>query len=340
MSVKKASLLLALVLLCGALSGCRVRTTATDQTGPADQRETAEERLVSLDGPAPEDGAEEKEDTAEQEKSDDPSGRTKENPEASRKEYDEQAPAEIIPGTERRISGEGEGDGAFAPGEEQDPALAKLKDGAEEPATRTVAADRAEEKGVSEDAEEADSAMTYFTVLLRDRMGGLFECQRLNLYWETREDHVTIHKTSPEHALILDAGAYDVSSRLLEENLRVDDGWIGRKNPGVVVKVTERSVLGSGVSSASEARKVYGSLLARDGWSGMDAVRSGRVVLLSEELLEAPWLRTVAMLIIAKTAHPDLMKDVEIEKALAMLSEEATGSVPAGIYYYNGQGGL
>ena len=79
--------------------------------------------------------------------------------------------------------------------------------------------------GEDPDAEAADSALTYYTVLLQDRMGSLFECQRANVYWETAQDHVTVHKTSPEHALILQSGAYDVSSRLLPENLLVDDGW-------------------------------------------------------------------------------------------------------------------
>ena len=62
--------------------------------------------------------------------------------------------------------------------------------------TRVVAAQEAEQVGVAEDAEEADSAMTYFTVLLRDRLDALYECQRLKVYWETAEDHVTIFKTS------------------------------------------------------------------------------------------------------------------------------------------------
>ena len=147
-------------------------------------------------------------------------------------------------------------------------------------------------------------------------------------------------KTSLEHSLILSAGAYDVSARLLAENLRVDDGWIGRKNPGVIVKVVDKSVLGAGVSSAGKAQAVEKALLARDGWEAMDAVRGGRVLLLSEELLTAPYLQLAAALAVAKTAQPALFSDVDMEKALAMLAEEAAGSVPAGIYFYNGQGGI
>ena len=332
----KWSALLLIPLLCLALSGCRVRTSGTGSTDRPGEQENTASVQTALPGSLPEESA----DASESREEEAPGEQTRENPEASRREYDENAPAEIVPGTDRAVHGEGEGSGAFAPGEEPDAAVAKLNSEAEETATQTVAAEQAEQMGVDENAKEADSAMTYFTVLLQDRMGGLFECQRLYVYWETPEDHVTVFKTSPEHDLILGAGAYDVSARLLEENLRVDDGWIGRKNPGVIVKVVDRSVLGAGVSSTGAAQRVYEGLLAREGWAAIDAVRNGRVLLLSEELLGAPHLQTAAMLAIAKTANPSLLADVELARAIEMLSEEAAGSIPAGIFAYGGHGGL
>ena len=330
MRTKKTGCLLLLFILCLTLSGCRTRVTGSSRADQGRESETAEAYRAPLPGSLTDDGADE------QEKNGESGGQTKENPDASRKEYDENAPAEIVPGAERTVHGEGEGGGAFAAGEDADESADKLNGAAEKTATQTAAADQAEQMGESEDAKEADSAMTYYTVLLQDRMGSLFECQRLNAYWETKEDHVTVFKTSLEHNMILSSGAYDVSARLLEENLRVDDGWIGRKNPGVIIKVVDSGVLGSGVSSTGMAQAVYAGLLARDGWAAMDAVRNGRVILLSEELLTAPYLQTAAMLMIAKTAHPSLLSDVDVDKALAMLSEEAAGVIPSGIYCYNG----
>ncbi len=330
MSVKKIGWLLLLAALCLAFSGCRVRTTG----GVGEDRaENAEAASAALPGSAPDDRAEET-DNGENDEAEDPAGRTRENPEAERKEYDENAQSEIVPDVERTVYGDGEGDGAYAEGNEEDELAAKLSDTAEKTATQTVGAEKAAQMGVSDDAKEADSAMTYFTVLLHDRTGSLFECHRLNVYWETAADHVTIFKDSLEHGLILNAGAYDVSSRLLEENLRVDDGWISRKNPGVIVKVVDSGVLGAHVTSTTEAQKALASMLARDGWSGIDAVRSGRVLLLSEELLETPYYQTAAALMIAKAAYPTELSDVDIDEALAMLTEEATGSTPVGVYYF------
>lgn len=337
MKMKKLTMAALLLVLCLLLSGCRTRTRLS---GPAMPDDAGEQASDSLAGSLPEDIPDGEKDPDKQEKNGESRGQTKENPEASRKEYDENRPAEILPGTERTVHESGEGSGFSSSGESPDRSESKLDPEAERAATQTVPAEEAEQAGVSEDAEEADSAFTYYSVLLQDRLGSLFECQRLNVYWETAGDHLTVFRSSPEHALILEAGANDVSSRLLENNLHVDDGWIGRKNPGIIVKVVNRNVLGTGVSSADAARSVHTGLLTRDGWSAIDAVRNKRVLLLSEELLEAPHLRLAAMLMIAKAANPGLFADVSPDDALAMLEEEAAGTAPNGLFYYTDQGGF
>ena len=66
-------------------------------------------------------------------------------------------------------------------------------------------------------------------------------------------------------------------------------------------------------------------------------MRNHQVLILSQELLDVPYLQTAAMLMIAKTANPELYADVDLQQALQMLAEEATGTVPYGIYYYSGE---
>ena len=320
-----AALILSLAML---LCGCRIRTHGSPETirPDADDRQTDDTiqgEMLSPEAERTEDG-----------ESGEAGSQTRENPEASRKEYDENAPAEIVPGTEHLLHEAGEGNGSSAANEESEETANQVNDRAEDTAVRTAAAEAAEQKGVSEDADAADSALTYYTVLLQDRMGSLFECQRLNVYWETDQDYVTIHKSSPEHQLILNAGCYDVSARLLPENLQVDNGWVIRKNPGVIVKIVDSSILGSGVGSDRTARAVYESLRNREGWAAVDAVRNRRILLLSRELLEAPYLQTAAMVLIAGTANPSLFEDTDPDRMLEMLTEEATGALPSGIRYY------
>ena len=340
MKRKNVSILLILLCLTLTLSGCRTRTSGRPPQTDMVMDDSSGLSDTGIDSERPADAGrsdyKEAGEEGQEQKNDGPGSKTKENPDASRKEYDENAPAEVIPGTDRLLHGEGEGAGAPVISEESMEKVSRVDNQAQEAATQTVFAQESEQKGVDPDAEAADSALTYFTVLLSDRMGSLFECQRSNVYWETAQDHVTVFRASLEHSLILNAGAYDVSARLLEENLKVDDGWVARKNPGVIVKMVDGSVLGSGVPSSNAARGVYQSLLRRDNWSGIDAVKNGRIVILSEELLQAPYLQAAAMLILAKTSAPELLADVDLDEALQMLMEEATGVLPAGIYYYQG----
>ena len=338
--IRRVLLLLLVAGLMPFLSACRVRTNGggSGQFIPAAAGNNAQAGgAEDTAGTGAVSGETQEGGETDPQKNGETGTRTKENPDASRKEYDENAPVEILPGTGRLLYGEGEDNSAGAASDDAQAAGAFLNDQAEEPAYQTVAARETENKGVSEDADKADSAMTYFTVLLEDRGGSLYECQRVNLYWETTGDHVTVHKSSAAHSLILNAGAYDVSARLLPENLRVDDGWVVRKNPQVIVKVVDGSILGSTVSSPAAAKDVYRELSLREGWPGIDAVRNHQVLILSQELLDAPYLQTAAMLMIAKTANPELYADVDLQQALQMLAEEATGAVPYGIYYYSGE---
>ena len=188
-------------------------------------------------------------------------------------------------------------------------------DEAELTATETVSADEAEQLGVDAEGEVADSALTYYTTLLADRVGPLFECKRLYVYWETVDDHRTVYKDSAEHRMILDAGAYDVSAKLLPENLTVDDGWVVRKNPDAVVKVVDGGALDAGA-----ARALCDALSARSDWAGVTAVRDGRVLVLSADLLDTQAGRTAAMVCLAKLLYPEQMADVDADAALRELT--------------------
>jgi hypothetical protein len=327
-------LLLSLIFLL-FIAGCRVRLV------PAGSGEVAETNsLADMNIP----GFGETENNVPSQPKDPTSDKLKEissndvetlqNQDSLRKEFDENADAEITGGTDRLLHQEGEGAGSSEDSNESALRSSKLKENVEDTALLTVPADEAEQAGVSEDGEEAESILEYYTVLLQDRSRSLFECKRQNVYWETIGDHLTIFKTSPEHHMILNSGAYDVSARLMEDKLVVDDGWVVRKDPGIIVKVVPGDILGSSVTSAEAAELFLTDLLSREGWNGIEAVRQDCVLLLSEELLSEPWLQTAAMLALAKMGNPDLYEDVDLNDALEKLGLEATGAAPSGLYWY------
>lgn len=331
--MKRMLLLIVLAVLLTAAAGCsRVRTTpglpaesaGQEQSGETDGKEAQPENGTA-------DSADGDPDVS------DSGGAARENPEADRKEYDETADAEIIAGAARTAAGDGTGDAASRDTEESDRRESMLGEEAEKSATRVVAAGEAARMGVAEDAKIAETAMDYYRVLLEERTGSLMECQRLYVYWESEEEWRTVYRTSPGHRIILDSGCYDVSSRLTEERLQVDAGWVVRKDPDVIVRVVPKSVLGSGVFATDAAAILRDGMLRREGWDGIRAVQAGRVILISAEMTEAPHLTLTAELLIAKAAYPELMQDVDVREAMKIMTEEATGTITEASFFYDGR---
>ena len=329
--MKRFILVPMLLVLMLTLTGCRTRTTAAVTT-------SAQGSVVRSIGSGAGDG--ESGQIGEQIQAapggaDEAEARTTERPDAERREYDENASARIAAGAEHLIDYEGDGAGAAGADENNSAMLSdRLHEKSERTATQTVPADESDRMGVSDEAEAADSMLLYYTVLLQDRLSTLFECHRLNLYWETPTPYQTIFKTSGEHQMILRAGCYDVSAKLLSENLTVNAGWVQRKNPGIVVKIVDKSVLGFGVSGDAEAKKVCEELCSRPEWAGIDAVRQGRVLLLSEQFLTSQTMRTAALVCIAVTAYPELFEDVDAAEAVRTLVQEESGAMGEDVLFY------
>ena len=98
---KTTIFLILLLFLCPVLTGCRVRTTVSGQQDPAGGSSAAFHNPEP--GSFPDSEADPADSSDEQKKNEEAAGKTKENPDSSRKEYDENAPAEIVPGTEQTL---------------------------------------------------------------------------------------------------------------------------------------------------------------------------------------------------------------------------------------------
>lgn len=272
----------------------------------------------------------------------DPNAPTRHDPTAERREYHAQASAELIEGEENRLHRAGERPDAerMAGDERANAEAAQEAETAELKATELLSRQEAERLGVSEEAPRADSVYQFYQTLLETKVGSLFECKRLYVYWETPTDYQTVFKASPEHDVIMLAGGYDVAAKRKENALTVDDGWIERKAPGCIVKCVNASVLGKDVHRAQAAQEMYSSLLARPSWHVLDAVRTRKIILLSEELLSTRWGQLAAALYLAQVMYPDEMADLDPDEALRLLALEATGAEIAGRFAYMEKGGI
>ena len=61
------------------------------------------------------------------------------------------------------------------------------------------------------------------------------------------------------------------------------------------------------------------------------------MALIAPEMTEAPHLNVAAELLIAQTAYPELFGDVDVSEALKAMTEEATGSIPEALFFYEGR---
>lgn len=320
--MKKTLFLLLLLWLLLTASGCRRRTT----TAAPIPQSVADAQPLGDESPsraAPQTSSPDA----------DPDSETVENPDSPRREYDENAAAGIDFTAHHPIHGDGEGGGQPLSGGEARQTTTQFDDEASLPVTMTLPDDDAERIGTANNAQTAETATQYYTALLSSRLGKLFECQRLSVYWETGGNHVTIGKTSKEHALLLSAGAYNAASRRAEDMLTVDDGWIERKNPDAIVKVVPDSVLGGGVFLTESAQSIRHALLTRKALGGTGAIRKERVYLLSESLLQTPATRLAAAVYLASSMYPDLFGDVDATEAARQLIDEA-GLPSAGTFFY------
>ena len=303
--------ILALCMAFG-LCGCRSRLTDEIQTPPEGTDMPQEEQKTDMPDDAEQGNgdAQPPEDTP-----------TADDPEAERREYSDQADAEITPSAENTIIDD---PGEKKPEQDISNVTARVDNSAGQTATETVPADNADKLGTDDSGKTADTSYQYYQTLLDDKLGSLFECERLYVYIESPEDHVTVLKGTKEYALAAGAGGYCVSSKLTADGLAVDDGWIARKEPGAIVKLT---------GDMSQASALRSEIISREGLSGTSAVSDGRVMVMSTRLFDSQAGSLAAQVWLAKMMYPSLMEGVDCAEAAAALAQESGADISGSMVY-------
>lgn len=172
------------------------------------------------------------------------------------------------------------------------------------------------------------------TELLCQGLGTLYECQIVYVYLELSTEYQTVNRHGEEHQVILDSGGYNVAEKRGDDNLIIDDGWILRKNPGVIIKCVDKNVLGAGIHDTSAANALYDRITARPGWGNVSAILNKKLLLLSDTLFETAEGRFIAKLYIAKEMYPALFEELNVDAVCEQLMEAAFGEEAIGIYAY------
>ena len=169
-----------------------------------------------------------------------------------------------------------------------------------------------------------------FQNILNLGLGAMYECEKGYIYFETTTDYQTVNRKDDIHQMILSSGCYNVAEKLLDENLVIADDWLIRKNPALIVKCVDTTILGDSVTDTANARTIVDSIISRPGWIGINAVLGNNIVLISSQLLETEEGRFLAELYMAKSMYPGLFSSIDINEIVS----EIWGDTMSGIYVY------
>jgi len=175
----------------------------------------------------------------------------------------------------------------------------------------------------------------HHTGILSRGLGSLFECQRLYVYLENLTDFRTVNRSSFEHALITDSGGFNVAARRGNDGLIVDAEWVQRRNPAVIIRIVDSSILGRNINDTGRAFAFGNEILNRPGFENINAVINRQVLLLSDELLQSYEGRLIAKLHIAHAMYPTLFADVNMSELNNEIAAAGGIDYSVGIFAYS-----
>jgi hypothetical protein len=183
------------------------------------------------------------------------------------------------------------------------------------------------DKDDEEDETPMHTAIKKYEQFLSSNNSEIYECQKLNVYFELVEQYKSVTRDNEENKLITNAGGYNVAEIKYSQ---IDSSWVVGKSPDMIVKVVAPTVLGKGATSTAYAQSIKEEIMSRTEWQNIPAVQNGNVLLLSEDLFKTDAGKIAAELYMAKAMYPAIYDELDIESAYFEMSGENFD----GIYAY------
>jgi len=165
-----------------------------------------------------------------------------------------------------------------------------------------------------------------YTALLRQGVNTLFPCQLLYIYCETPQNLVAAGRGSTMYQLMASAGGTNVSTRLTPDRLAVDEDWVVRRNPDVIVKFVDTTILGNNISTSGAAAELRNTIISREGWGQIEAVRNNRIILFSQQMLDTDESRLAVKLLVSRMMYPELFTNMDVDGTVAELIRGMSGT--------------
>ncbi|MFZ5595857.1 MAG: stalk domain-containing protein [Bacillota bacterium] len=147
--------------------------------------------------------------------------------------------------------------------------------------------------------------------LVASRVGGLSAGEKPLVYWEGMSDYSTGSADSSDGMLLELAAARNVAADFRIPWPKVSPEWVLAKNPEIIIKCPGTSTVSSGYGQTDDAmKKQWQDIMTRPGWKKTDAVKNGKVYVLSRRAIGGPQA-VIGLLYTAKWLHPDLFQDID-----------------------------
>jgi iron complex transport system substrate-binding protein len=191
--------------------------------------------------------------------------------------------------------------------------------------------------GREQAAAEFNSFVKKYLDLIGSRVGNLPASKKPLVYYESYSDYNTVGPGSSGLALIEAAGGRNAANEFqvpYPKPPQISAEWVVAKNPQFIFKQVSSSSLpvgyGGSVNSMITLRK---DLMGRPGWSKIDAVKSGKVYVFSDQIGSSP-SAVVGVAYFAKWLHPGLFKDLDPAAINREILKKFYGLEPEGAWVY------
>jgi iron complex transport system substrate-binding protein len=184
--------------------------------------------------------------------------------------------------------------------------------------------------------ERAEAYIRYLENTLQQvkaRLQGLG--RKVRIYNEGYGAYKTVSDGSGADKVLAQAGVQNIAAGQPVPWPEITAEWVVEQDPELIVKVASPTYIktGYGIKNARAIDDFFAELTHRPAWQQMQAVRQGRVHILSSELWIGP-RAPLGILYIAKWAYPERFKDIDPQTVHRQWLMKWHGKELKGIYVY------
>jgi iron complex transport system substrate-binding protein len=162
---------------------------------------------------------------------------------------------------------------------------------------------------------EAEEYIKFYQKYLNEvatRLKGLK--RKIRVYAEGYGDYATVSEGSGADGILRTAGVGNIVTEQPVPFPIISAEWVVDKNPDVIIKAASSGWVktGYGISDVEPVAAFWNILMSRPVWNKIEAVKTGKLYLLSYEIWSGP-RAPIGILYIAKWCYPERFQDIDPE---------------------------